>query len=300
MAQLVERQMWREKLNCLAYRPYTRLQRIKRKVPAMSITTVTFNLLHPIHGQNWDELIMRRSDYNEAKRIDGTVDCLHAIITRSLRDGNDVLCIALQEVSQPQMQRLVLLAAGLNGHVAIVQLDDMPVLKEEKRRAGYTGFAEQNPEYEMVMVFGAAIGQTESNGAMFEGGNGYIAVDIPERSLTFVSTHISFGTRRRGQIRQLEDVAARSGMRGRTTCIVGGDFNCTAKTVRETCSLPCEVVSATSPTRIGKSGAHDFKAAETIDHFIVFGKQLAYPVVRVHETDVDFLSDHRPVEVVFE
>lgn len=85
-----------------------------------------------------------------------------------------------------------------------------------------------------------------------------------------------------------------------TSCLVAGDYNCTRECVER--ALPgVSVHEAKAPTRLGKSSAeHAIVAQETIDHTLVFGAPRALAVVRVHETDVHALSDHRPVSFVFE
>src|SRR5690606_9233169 len=110
---------------------------------------------------------------------------------------------------------------------------------------------------------------------------------------------------------------------------VAGDFNCTREALLEDLGWKtrqdCSVATPLAPTRLGKCAPPPdaLLGAETIDHVLVLSPAhyalrhaeafqydpstcaRAYfhtraSVVRVHETCVHTLSDHRPVEAIFE
>ena len=59
-------------------------------------------------------------------------------------------------------------------------------------------------------------------------------------------------------------------------------------------------IQADSATRIGTTGVGVMYASETLDHFVVYGKTPLVHAVRVYDTSVDSISDHRPVEAILE
>lgn len=265
---------------------------------------VTWNLLHPIHGQNYDEFPMRAANYNEPNRIDNITQYLRVII-ESRRD--EVLLVALQEVSLQQLIAVDTLTASFGGTAHSFRLDRETSLKMDKARRGF-GLPNIGPEFEMVLAFGANV--SGSSGASFgnDSGKGYCVVDVPDQSLAFVSAHISYGPNRDMQIQQLLDVMSERRRRHQATFIVAGDFNCRAEFLEKKLVdfdiLQCEhwsVLSATCPTRIGKHGPSDVAGQETLDHFIVVSaNEIVCPVLRVHDTSVRALSDHLPVEAILE
>lgn len=265
----------------------------------MALRVITFNCLHPIHGINWSEIPMRSTTYDETARVAATTQILRTLIG-ARRDG-EVLVVALQEVSELQAMHLVVLNLEFNGTETRSTPSDIPKLRAPAT-AGYGNLPVSLSEHQMVLVFGAKATVAERGVFAEDDTNGYCALDIPERSLRVVSTHLSYGARRLSQIAMLADVAANALNTGLSTCLITGDFNCTAEAARRSwlSEIPCEIVSACTSTRIGKTGDGPMMAGETIDHFLVAGKPLAPHVVRVYETDTATISDHRPVEALFE
>jgi endonuclease/exonuclease/phosphatase family metal-dependent hydrolase len=269
----------------------------------MSVRGVTFNLLHPVHGMFKSDLPMSDTSYNEAKRIAGLMNVICEFINS--RSGDEVLFIALQEVSRVQSAEFVRCAQVHGGVAALFEVPRVPKTRAEKRKAGYGALPDEMPELEMLLVFGAPLAKaSDAAGYANDTGKGYCAIDVPERSLCVVSTHISYGAKRVQQFAELAKIAQRASARGLRQCIVAGDYNCTADAVRSAWTQvqgpKCEVVSPPAPTRIGAVSGSTLVAAETVDHFLVLSQQLRCHVARVYETDVHTLSDHRPVEAVFE
>lgn len=182
------------------------------------LRVVTWNLLHPIWGQKYDEFPMRAANYRETNRIDNITSTLRIIIES--RYENEILLVALQEVSLAQLRSVETLAASLGGEIYYFQLDDMPALDTAKARPGYSG--DGHPPHMAVFVAVLAFGAKISNadGASFgnDQGKGYCVIDVPDSSLTFISTHVSYGSNKRGsQLQELLDVYTSSSRNMHTT-----------------------------------------------------------------------------------
>lgn len=263
----------------------------------MSVRAITFNLLHPIHGQNYDEMVMRNPQYNEKIRIDSTTAILKELVGQR-REG-EILIMALQEVSQMQLESI---QREIPARIEFLKVTRIARLKESKRRDGYVGFPSEVAEYEVLLVSGATRVQNVKSWVFKKDtGKGWISVEIPERSLIAVSTHLSFGENRKEQIQ--DALVNPSGQSDINTTLVMGDFNCPCDQIRkDVISNAGDVVfiQADSATRIGKTGDGPLTAQETLDHFVIYGKQPFCSAVRVYETDVDMISDHRPVEAILD
>lgn len=280
----------------------------------MSLRIVTFNALHPVHGQNWDTTPMRAGTYNEEKRSAAIVAVLRDVIGER-RPPGEVLFVALQEVAGTLLARLTPAMNEMGGQVVSAQLGRMPKLKEGKRRAGYgDAMPAENSEFLVIVLFGLPVTtQVLAKNYENDAGKGYLAVDVPSRSLLFVTTHLSYSHGRNMQIRALSHLAALAHGRGLEQCIVTGDYNCPA-TVAEQAFVACNntdlvtvrMIEAPTPTRTGTTGASDLVSAETIDHVAVLTAMastlppLRTAAVRVYDIDCGTVSDHRPVEVCFE
>jgi hypothetical protein len=287
-----------------------------------SITLFTWNILHQTYGLNLDEMPMRSPTYDETTRQDAIVLTLRHFIEG--RYGDDLLAIALQEVSGAMCTRINALCGELGGVVASMVTDNA-TLKTPR-----DGAPAEDVQIEMILIFGlskddASRCTTESVTVTADGSVGgspifnFVTLTLPPPyDLVLVPVHLAFGARRQAQLEgllqhlhELSDERARAGRY--VSALVAGDCNCTSVTLAEALerceyAAPCMNVSrGSAPTRIGKTAPapNALCAAECIDHAVFIGHGNARwrseaAVVRVHETDTTTLSDHRPVEFIFE
>jgi endonuclease/exonuclease/phosphatase family metal-dependent hydrolase len=227
------------------------------------LTVATWNVLHRIHGENWDEAVVRQWP-DERARI--------AAITQTIA-GLDAQVIALQEVSGDQLESL----RGLPRQLLAFRYPRLPALRRGQAQL-------QAPaEYLVVLTDGPAV---EVAAAAFatDPGKGLLAVRFG--ATTIVDTHVSFGDHSRSQLRQLAELAVAAP----GAAVVLGDFNMGLVAVAAafgpgfTAHDPGPAV----PSRPRPAGA---TKSTTIDHVFVRGAApLATTVL-----DVQGLSDHNPV-----
>jgi endonuclease/exonuclease/phosphatase family metal-dependent hydrolase len=227
------------------------------------LTVATWNVLHRIHGENWDEAVVRQWP-DERARI--------AAITHTIA-GLDAQVIALQEVSGDQLESLRALPRTL----LAFRYPRLPALRRGQPQL-------QSPaEYLVVLTDGPA---DEVAAAAFasDPGKGLLAVRFG--ATTIVNTHVSFGAHSRSQLRRVAEVAVAAP----GAAVVLGDFNVGLATVAEAFGAAFSVHDP-GPALSSRPRPAGATKATTIDHVFVRGAApLATTVL-----DVQGLSDHNPV-----
>jgi endonuclease/exonuclease/phosphatase family metal-dependent hydrolase len=236
-------------------------------------TITTWNVLHRIHAQNWDEPAIRRHP-DERARIAAVA---HVVAARCAPGA--VIC--LQEVSGDQ---LAAIRAEVPGDAAIVHhaYPRVPSL-----RATPDAPALADPREHLVMIVcdepaRVAVART------FDGdpGKGMLAVELPDGG-AIICTHVSFGERRREQLLEIEATAL--ALPG--TVVVAGDFNATLETVRGELAQGAAYADVGGQPLRTRRGQGSAGTDVDIDHVLVFrGEVVAAAVLEDGE-----LSDHRPV-----
>lgn len=288
--------------------------------PIGALRVVTWNVLHPVHGLNWREMPMRSPAYNEETRCDAIMLVLRRFVES--RYGNEVLVITLQEVSSEMSVRLISMCDKLGGIFSTAKVGDTK-LKEGRAHTGYAQ-PDDDGQYELVLVFGLPK-HTPTEWAPVElgaehGGFKFARLVLPPPySLALVSVHHAYGGARQRQINGLAAhlEALMLASPDLNAALVVGDCNCTAAALQAAYAavprsqpglvLRARVHAAPAPTRVGKCAEppNDLLGAECIDHAVVIGDWGSKwardaAVARVHMTDVLALSDHRPVEFIFD
>lgn len=271
----------------------------------------THNVLHALHGQNWDAFPMCNPRYDEEERLAGTVSDIRAVVEAH---SEGVLVYALQEVSGALLGRLTALAADYEGICAQVKCPRATRLREGKMRVGYNlRVAEgdgSGDEYEVLLVFAKDAKSRPFFAQTLVGNAAVVAVYLAEAALWVATTHLAYGARGDAQLDEVRALLV-----GRTTADVGavllGDFNCTAEHVRRRLRREIEgvrrfttvsVIEAPAPTRNGTAsvGTTMLTSAEKIDHVVLLDCPASWHarVARVYAIDVFARSDHCPFQVL--
>ncbi len=191
---------------------------------------VTWNVLHRVHAENWEEPAIDLHLDDEPGRIAGVT----ARVAALLAADHDVVC--LQEVSGDQLASLrAVLPEGTQ--LVVLRYPRVPA-----PRAGATHQATlADPGEHLVTV--VAAGRTIHAGpaAAFDDdpGKGYLTVDVAlapavhvaaapaarpaaaPAAIRIVNTHVTYGPRAAGQLARLAAVATA----GPAAAVVAGDFN---------------------------------------------------------------------------
>ncbi|MCL4227958.1 MAG: endonuclease/exonuclease/phosphatase family protein [Myxococcales bacterium] len=179
---------------------------------------VTWNVLHRVHAENWEEPAIDLHLDDEPGRIAGVT----ARVAALLAADHDVVC--LQEVSGDQLASLrAVLPEGTQ--LVVLRYPRVPA-----PRAGATHQATlADPGEHLVTV--VAAGRTIHAGpaAAFDDdpGKGYLTVDVASdvaaapAAIRIVNTHVTYGSRAAGQLARLAVVATA----GPAAAVVAGDFN---------------------------------------------------------------------------
>jgi endonuclease/exonuclease/phosphatase (EEP) superfamily protein YafD len=227
------------------------------------ITVATWNVLHRVHAENWDEDVVGRWP-DEPERI--------AAVTARLA-GRAERVIALQEVSGDQL-------ASLRQALPRRTVHAMRYPRVPAARRGVCRLADPH-EYLVLLVDGAAR-PVAAEPFADDLGKGLLAVRTA--GALVVATHVSYDRRRTGQrtgqLARLAELA-----RGRPEpVILLGDFNADRAAVAAGLG-PGFTVAALAPderpTRPGAQAPH-------IDHVVVRGAAVHGAVVE----DAGGLSDH--------
>lgn len=198
------------------------------------ITVATWNVLHRIHAENWDEDVAAHWP-DESKRI-------AAIAARVTELDADV--IALQEVSGD-----LLAALGPTGRT--VHAMRYPRVPRPRRTASQL---RDDTEHLVLLVNGPSR-QVATRAFKDDRGKGALAVETA--GVTVIATHVSWGDDKRpGQLAQLRELAT-------PPAVVLGDFNADAATVLH--DLGDGFDTARLPS------GQTTRGRQVIDHVIVHG-----------------------------
>ncbi|MGB3443356.1 MAG: endonuclease/exonuclease/phosphatase family protein [Actinophytocola sp.] len=223
------------------------------------ITVATWNLLHRVHAENWDEDTIRRWP-DEAARIT-------AITTRLAARTEQV--IALQEVSGDQLASL---RANLPGRtVHSFQYPRIPTPRTGRDLLG------DRTEHLVLMADGPS---TTVTAAAFRDDRGKGALAVHVAGTLVIATHVSGDRRRTGQLAHLAGLAE-------PTTVLLGDFNSGRGTIEAGLGDGFAVAgfaAGSMPTRPGSSRGF-------IDHVVTLGATASTATV----DDSDGLSDHNLV-----
>jgi len=229
------------------------------------ISIATWNVLHRVHAENWDEDVVRRWP-DESKRI--------AAVTELLAARTEQVT-ALQEVSGDQLASLRLALTDRTVHA--FRYPRVP-----KPRNGPCAL--RDPEEYLVLLIDSDLPSQEITAEAFEDDPGKGALAVEVAGTLVVATHVSGNRRRTGQLARLAELANTAP--GHPAVLLG-DFNASRATVASGLG-PGFVVAGhppnALPTRPGS-------ASTSIDHVVVRGAEVGGAVVE----DVDGLSDHNLV-----
>jgi endonuclease/exonuclease/phosphatase family metal-dependent hydrolase len=223
------------------------------------LTVATWNLLHRVHAENWDEPVTRRWP-DEAERIAEVTARLATLSTQ---------VIALQEVSGDQLASL---RAGLPGRtIHSFQYPRVPTPRKGR------DLLHDRTEHLVLLTDGPS---TRITAESFpdDKGKGALLVDVA--GTVVIATHVSGDRRRTGQLTRLAELAGQA-------AVLLGDFNTAAGTVRHGLGPGFAVAGFQAdslPTRPGSSRGF-------IDHVVVLGATAG--AARVE--DSGGLSDHNIV-----
>lgn len=230
---------------------------------APMLTVATWNVLHRIHGENWDEPVVRQWP-DERARI--------AAITRAVA-ALDAQVIALQEVSGDQLDSLRALPRTL----LAFRYPRVPSLRRGQAQL------RDATEYLVLLADGPAE-QGAAEAFPTDPGKGLLAARF--RAQTVVATHVSSGAAGVAQLRRLAEVVAAAAR----PAVVLGDFN--ASLARAAAGLGATFAARDpGPAVPTRPRASDATKSKSIDHvFVCGGTPLATKVI-----DVQGLSDHNLV-----
>lgn len=223
------------------------------------ITLATWNVLHRVHAENWDEPVTQRWP-DEAERI--------AAITARLAARTEGV-IALQEVSGDQLASLRAALPGRTIHS--FQYPRVPTVRKGR------DLLHDRTEHLALLVDGPST-QVAAESFPDDKGKGALVVDVD--GTLVIATHVSGDRRRTGQLARLAALADR-------TTVLLGDFNAVGGTITAGLGDGFAVAGFQAdslPTRPGSSRGF-------IDHVVVLGATTTPATV----DDGDGLSDHNIV-----
>lgn len=223
------------------------------------ITVATWNVLHRVHAQNWDEDVAVRWP-DERERI--------AAITAVLA-GRTEQVIALQEVSGDQLTSLRAALPGRTVHV--FRYPRVPTVRKGR------DLLLDRTEHLVLLVDGPSTWVAAESFAD-DRGKGVLAVDVA--GTLVIATHVSGNGRRTGQLARLAALSA-------PMTVLLGDFNTAGDAVATGLGDGFTVTGFppdSPPTRPGPSRGF-------IDHVVTRGATATTATV----DDGGGLSDHNPV-----
>lgn len=221
---------------------------------------ITWNVLHRIHAENWDEAAVLAAFPDEAVRLDAILRRIEAWMSAS-----PDTCVALQEVSGDLLARL---RARFPEAVHAFQYEELPRL----RTPGPDPL--MDPSQHLVTLW---TGATTLGGEDFSDGGGYGFLVVQRGALRVVNTHVRFGPPGGPQVARLREVA------GPGSTVVCGDFNRGEASALEDLGPGYEAASAHRSV--------DFERREGIDH--VFVRNLSGVPLLLAAAGAE--SDHPPV-----
>jgi endonuclease/exonuclease/phosphatase family metal-dependent hydrolase len=223
------------------------------------ITVATWNLLHRVHAENWDEPITRRWP-DEAERIAAITARLAALPAQ---------VIALQEVSGDQLASLR--AALPEWTIHAFQYPRVPTPRKGRE------LLHDRTEH-LVLMTDSPSTWIAAHGFRDDPGKGALTVDVA--GTTVIATHVSGDRRRTGQLARLAELAP-------PRVVLLGDFNTVRGTIENGLGPGFTVTrfpADSLPTRPGPSRGF-------IDHVVTRGATATPAIVE----DSGGLSDHNIV-----
>jgi hypothetical protein len=226
------------------------------------ITVATWNVLHRVHAENWDEPVARAWP-DEPARV--------AAVTARLA-GRAERVVALQEVSGDQLADL---RRGLPRRT--IHTLRYPRVPRPRR----TGPRPADPGEHLVLLVDGDATPVAAEAFAGDPGKGLLAVEIA--GVLVICTHVGFGAARPVQLARLAELARRAS----GPAVLLGDFNAGAATVAADLGPGFAVAAlppGAPPTRPGSRSPH-------IDHVVVHGAPAGTAAVE----DAGDLSDHNIV-----
>lgn len=211
---------------------------------------VTWNVLHRIHAENYQEEVAERFP-DEAVRIEAVT----RRVVAALAELDVVVC--LQEVSGDQLTSLLAAARGY-----FVRSFAYPRVPLPHRGRAPAPSPLRQPSEHLVTIARRAEPRPAEDFAS-DRGKGFLAVEVD--GMLVVNTHVSFGDRRVDQLARLAKVTD-------GPCVVCGDFNAGADTVIAGLGQGFSVVDLgpdALPTRPRRVAVEGKPAA--IDHIVTRG-----------------------------
>lgn len=243
----------------------------------MSVLRVTtWNVLHRVHAENWKEAPVTAFP-DEAARIAGITERIDSWL------AGDVDVVCLQEVSGDQLAALRGITRS-DVHVLAHQYPRLPKMRSEAPCP-----LADPAEHLVVVVRGGVPTIADQQTFAEDPGKGFLAVTLVQ-GMVVISTHVSFGDRRAGQLALI----ARVGSQAPAGAVALGDFNATDAIVRSALGAQTSIsdLSGQNPTR-RPGGGHP---GSVIDHVVAWrGTVRAARVL-----DCAGLSDHEPVTAIVE
>jgi endonuclease/exonuclease/phosphatase family metal-dependent hydrolase len=223
------------------------------------ITVATWNVLHRVHAENWDEGVPGRWP-DEPTRI-------AAVTARLAGRGEGV--IALQEVSGDQLASLRQALPHRGIHV--LRYPRVPAPRHGGRPL-------TDPDEYLVLLVDGAAREVAAEAFAEDPGKGLLAV-VTEVVLV-IATHVSHGHRRAAQLARLAERATDSA----GPVVLLGDFNADHATVAAGLGAGFTVADLAPDALATRPGA----TPPNIDHVVVRGATVSGAVVE----DADGMSDH--------
>lgn len=235
-----------------------------------SLSVITWNVLHRVHADNWQEPAIEAHPDEQAR--------IAAITEAVVAQLEQVDALLLQEVSGDQL--------------AALRSTGLAALSMSYRRVP-TARRLPNPladGSEHLVIVGRGVGPpVVQHGFADDPGKGVLAAVCGDASL--LCAHLSYGERHRGQWREV--VVLASGLRA--PVILGGDLNVD----RETAAALLGPGASWGQQRGGRPTrprAAPSEKSVDIDHVVAWGGQ----IVDLEVLDGRGLSDHNPVRALIQ
>ncbi len=238
------------------------------------LVVATWNVLHRIHAENWDEPVI--ADHpDERARIAAIAERIATVLLP------ECAVVCLQEVSGDQ------LAAVRLALPASAQVVSMVYPRIPRPRRGTSQLVDPT-EHLAIVTVGLSSGSGRAEAAFpTDPGKGYLAIELTPGGVVMIATHVSYGERHVAQCAELSAVAGRQ----RDGVVILGDFNAPSATV--TRALGPDFTAAELPEGSLPTHPRSTPSARSrdIDHVIALrGKVSAARVVSAER-----LSDHNIV-----
>lgn len=239
-----------------------------------SLVVATWNVLHRIHAENWDEPSI--ADHPDER---GRIAAIAELVATVLAPECAIIC--LQEVSGDQLAALRRALPGSHQVVSMVY----PRIPRPRRGPSQL----VDPTEHLVIVTAgrsSSFGRTE---AAFptDAGKGYLAIELTPGGTVVIDTHVSYGDRHAAQCTELAEVAGRQ----RDAVAILGDFNASRAAVTRTFGADFKAAELPEGSLSTHPRVKPSAKSRNIDHVVTLRG-------RAHEARVvsaEGLSDHNIV-----